>query len=216
VGLAPAAAALLAVRDRFGDGVLGPLSDFLSTDRQDAELAERLLGEWMHAVLVRDEGVIPAIQAWHAEAQPGAIVLLPAHPGPRGAGDVHPLVNRMRAEGPAAAWVHAALAGSEVLDESGQVLRRASGAVFLPGRQAQSGPLRRRAELASLVQDVAEAERRFRTAEEQVAATVQQLADAERALHAADAAAEAAGRRSARRWRRARMRHARRWRWSAS
>jgi len=119
-------------------------------------------------------------------------VLLPARPGPRGAGDVHPLVHRMRAEGPAAAWVHAALAGSEVLDESGQVLRRASGAVFLPGRQAQSGPLRRRAELASLVQDVAEAERRFRGAEEQVAATVQQLGDAERALHAADAAVEAA------------------------
>ena len=192
VGLAPAAAALLAVRDRFGDGVLGPLSDFLSTERQDAELAERLLGEWMHAVLVRDHDVIPAIQAWHAEAQPGAIVLLPAQPGPRGAGDVHPLVHRMRAEGPAAAWVHAALAGSEVLDDSGQVLRRASGAVFLPGRQAQSGPLRRRAELASLVQDVAEAERRFRAAEEQVAATVQQLADAERALQAADVAAEAA------------------------
>ena len=192
VGLAPAAAALLAVRERFGDAVLGPLSDFLATGREDAELAERLLGEWMHAVLVRDYDAIPAIQAWHAEAQPGAIVLLPASPGPRGTGDVHPLVHRMRAEGPAAAWVHAALAGSEVLDDIGQVLRRASGAVFLPGRQAQSGPLRRRAELEALVQDVAEAERRFRTAEERVAATVQQLADAEGALRAADVAAEAA------------------------
>src|SRR5262249_11327852 len=48
VGLAPAAQALLAARERFGDGVLGPLSDFLSTSRDDAELAERLLGEWMH------------------------------------------------------------------------------------------------------------------------------------------------------------------------
>jgi chromosome segregation protein len=192
VGLAPAAAALLAVRDRFGDAVLGPLSDFLATGREDAELAERLLGEWMHAVLVRDYDAIPAIQAWHAEAQPGAIVLLPASPGPRGTGEVHPLVHRMRAEGPAAAWVHAALAGSEVLDDVGQVLRRASGAVFLPGRQAQSGPLRRRAELASLVQDVAESERRFRAAEEQVAATVQRLADAEEALRAADAASEQA------------------------
>jgi chromosome segregation protein len=192
VGLAPAAAALLAVRERFGDAVIGPLSDFLATGREDAELAERLLGEWMHAVLVRDHDAIPPIQAWHAEVQPGAIVLLPAHPGPRGRDDAHPLVNRMRAEGPAAAWVQAALAGSEVLDDSGQVLRRASGAVFLPGRQAQSGPLRRRAELAALVQDVAEAERRFRAAEEQVAKTVQQLADAERALQAADAAADAA------------------------
>ena len=54
VGLAPAAAALLAARERFDGGVLGPLSDFVSTGREDAELAERLLGDWMHAVLVRD------------------------------------------------------------------------------------------------------------------------------------------------------------------
>ena len=49
VGLAPGAAALLAARERFDGGVLGPLSDFVSTGREDAELAERLLGEWMHA-----------------------------------------------------------------------------------------------------------------------------------------------------------------------
>src|SRR6185295_16231208 len=54
VGLAPAAAALLAARDRFDGGVLGPLSDFVTTGREDAELAERLLGNWVHAVLVRD------------------------------------------------------------------------------------------------------------------------------------------------------------------
>jgi chromosome segregation protein len=192
VGLAPAAAALLAARDRFGDGVIGPLSDFLAAAREDAELGERLLGEWMHAVLVRDESVVRAVQAWHAEAQPGALVLLPADPGPRVGGDVHALAQRMRAEGPAAAWVQAALAGSEVLDDAGQLLRRASGAVFLPGRQAQSGPLRRRAELASLAQDGEEAERRFRAAEAAVAETVARLHDAEQALRAADAAAGAA------------------------
>ena len=54
VGLAPGAAALLAAREQFDGGVLGPLSDFISTGREDAELAERLLGDWMHAVLVRD------------------------------------------------------------------------------------------------------------------------------------------------------------------
>ena len=54
VGLAPAAAALLAARDRFDGGVLGPLSDYVSIGREDAELAERLLGDWMHAVVVRD------------------------------------------------------------------------------------------------------------------------------------------------------------------
>src|SRR5207247_1578022 len=78
VGLAPAAQALLKVRNRFGDGVLGPLADFVRTSRRDAELAERLLGEWLHAVLVRDASVIDAIRAWHADTQPGPIVLLPA------------------------------------------------------------------------------------------------------------------------------------------
>ncbi|HET6779319.1 MAG TPA: AAA family ATPase, partial [Gemmatimonadales bacterium] len=67
VGLAPGAAALLAVRETFNGGVLGPLSDFVTTAREDAELAERLLGEWMHAVLVRDEATVRAIQAWHGE-----------------------------------------------------------------------------------------------------------------------------------------------------
>ena len=82
VGLAPAAAALLAVRDRSTAACSGPLSDFVSTGRQDAELAERLLGDWMHAVLVRSEDTVKAIQAWHAEQQPGALVLLPLDPGP--------------------------------------------------------------------------------------------------------------------------------------
>ena len=44
VGLAPAAAALLAARENFGDGVLGPLSDFVTTSRENAELSERLAG----------------------------------------------------------------------------------------------------------------------------------------------------------------------------
>src|SRR5206468_12354404 len=73
VGLAPAAQALLKVRKQFGDGVLGPLADFVRTSRRDAELAERLLGDWLHAVLVRDASVIDAIRAWHSEAQPGQI-----------------------------------------------------------------------------------------------------------------------------------------------
>ena len=68
VGLAPAAAALLAARGRFGEGVLGPLSDFVTTGRESAELAERLLGDWMHAVLVRDHEAVRRIQEWHAAA----------------------------------------------------------------------------------------------------------------------------------------------------
>ena len=191
VGLAPAAAALLAARARFGDGVLGPLSDFVSTGREDAELAERLLGDWMHAVLVRDRQSVVAIRAWHAEAQPGALVLLPLDPGPLTGGEGHVLDQRLRADGPAAGWVRAALAGSEVLDEDGRVLRWASGAIFLSGVGAPTGPIRRRAELATLVQDADRAGAALSAAEAALADTVVRLTDAERRLTAADAASHA-------------------------
>lgn len=192
VGLAPAAAALLAARERFGDAVLGPLSDFVSTGREDAELAERLLGEWMHAVLVRDESAVAAIQTWHAEHQPGALVLLPLEPGPTVQGSAQPLARGLRVDGTAEAWVQAALAGSEVLDGSGRVLRRASGAIFLSSAGGPSGPLRRRAELATLVQDVSAAGSALELAEAALVATTARLADAERASASAAAAAEAA------------------------
>ncbi|HET6797246.1 MAG TPA: chromosome segregation protein SMC [Gemmatimonadales bacterium] len=157
VGLAPGAAALLAARDRFDGAVLGPLSDYVTTGQEDAELAERLLGDWMHAVLVRDAAAVGAVQSWHQQHQPGALVLLPLVPGPSLAETESGFDVRLQAQEPAAGWVRAALMGSEVLDESGRVLRRASGAIFLAGK-APSGPLRRRAELASLIEDVAQAE----------------------------------------------------------
>ncbi|CAN5837805.1 chromosome segregation protein SMC [soil metagenome] len=182
VGLAPGAAALLAARDRFDGGVLGPLSDFVSTGREDAELAERLLGDWMHAVLVRDAATVHAVREWHAEQQPGALVLLPLDPGPQVGGDALPTDDRLRADGPAAGWVRAALAGSEVLDGTGRVLRRASGAIFLSGAGAPSGPLRRRAELASLVQEVERGGAAVSTAAAALEETVAGLAERERAL----------------------------------
>jgi chromosome segregation protein len=192
VGLAPAAAALLAARDRFDGGVLGPLSDFVSTGRDDAELAERLLGDWMHAVLVRDRGAVEAIQRWHAEHQPGSLVLLPLDSGPSTPADAQPFDDRLRAEGPAAGWVRAALAGSEVLDATGRVLRRASGAIFLSGAAAPSGPLRRRAELATLLQDVARGEAEVAAAERALQATAARLLEREQGLAAATSAAEQA------------------------
>src|SRR5205823_6047758 len=91
VGLAPAAQALLKARARFGDAVIGPLSDFLRTSRRDAVLAEQLLGEWLHAVLVRDANAVETIRRWHEEVQPGPLVLLPSVPGPRLAADGNPL-----------------------------------------------------------------------------------------------------------------------------
>ena len=190
VGLAPAAQALLKARL---PGVLGPLADFVRTSRRDAELAERLLGEWLHAVLVTDGSAIEAISAWHAETQPGPLVLLPCVPGPRLGADGHPLKDELRVDGPAAAWVRALLAGHEVIGAG--ALRRANGAVFLDsGTPATGGPLQRRAELEALAKDVRDAEAnrdRARAAEE---STVKELAAAEAALTAAGNGAEQARR----------------------
>jgi chromosome segregation protein len=191
VGLAPAAAALLGARERFDGGVLGPLSDFVSTERQDAELVERLLGEWMHAVIVRDEATVEAVRTWHAEQQPGALVLLPLHPGPVGGAD-RPLDSRLKVEGPAAEWVRAATAGSEVLDQAGRVLRRASGAIFLSGAGAPTGPLRRRAELADLSAEAASAGEALAEATTALEATTAALTEREAALADAMAASERA------------------------
>jgi len=193
VGLAPAAQTLLKAKRQFGDGtVLGPLADFVRTSRRDAELAERLLGEWLHAVLVRDASVIDAITAWHAETQPGPLVLLPCVPGPRLGADGHPLKDELRVDGPAAAWVHALLAGHEVIGAGS--LRRANGAVFLDSSARAAGPLQRRAELEALEKDVREATKnldRARAAEE---STLKELTAAETALTAAGNGAEQARR----------------------
>ena len=162
VGLAPGAQALLRVKNQFGDGVLGPLSDFVRTSRRDAALAERLLGEWLHAVLVRDSETVAAIRGWYAETSPspGPLVLLPCLPGPRHTSDGTPLKDDLRVEGPAVAWVRALIGGHEVLDDGrGGAVRRANGAVFLDGGAPGGGPLQRRAELEALEQDLAEAER---------------------------------------------------------
>jgi chromosome segregation protein len=193
VGLAPGAAALLSARDRFGDAVLGPLSDFLRTGADDAELAEKLLGEWVHAVLVRDDAAVRAIQQWHAEAEPGAIVLLSAERGPSLDGGGHPLEHALRVEHPAAArWVRALLGGSEVLDPSGRALRRSNGAVLLSGVGTPSGPLRRRAELESLGRDLATARTTLAAAASAVDTTVARLGDLERALATATELADRA------------------------
>ncbi|HEU5217604.1 MAG TPA: chromosome segregation protein SMC [Gemmatimonadales bacterium] len=193
VGLAPAAAALLAERGRFNGAVLGPLSDHISADRDAAELAERLLGEWMHAVLVRDQEAVEAIRRWHAETMPGALVLLPADTGPRGAANgPSPLQARLRAEGPAAQWVQALLGGSEVLDQRGHALRRASGAVILAATAGTSGPLRRRAEIGGLGAEIDQQDRALSDVTTALGATEVRLAEAERTAVEATAAYERA------------------------
>jgi len=192
-GLAPAARALLKAKKEFGDAVIGPLSDFVRTSRSDATLAEQLLGEWLHAVLVRDAAAVDAIRQWHTRAQPGPLVLLPAVPGPRLAADGHPLQDSLRVDGPAAAWVRALLAGHEVL-EGGNALRRANGAVFLASANGAggNGPLERRAELESLGQDAREAEARRDATAATLERTLSELSAAEAAFVEAGAQAERA------------------------
>jgi len=188
VGLAPAAQALLKEKAKFGDAVIGPLSDFVRTSRRDAELAERLLGEWLHAVLVRDESAVGEIRRWHDEAHPGPLLLLPSLPGPKRAADGEPLPAALRVDGPAAAWVRALLTGHEVL-EGGRALRRANGAVFLDGA-ASGGPLQRRAELETIGQELAGAEGGRERAGAELTTTTAELAQAEAAFAAAGEAAE--------------------------
>ena len=190
VGLAPAAQALLRDRDQFGDAVLGPLADFVRTSRRDAELAERLLGDWLHAVLVRDEAALDDIRRWHETAQPGPLVLLPAHPGPREAADGREVPDALRVDGPAAAWVRALLAGHEVLP-GGRAVRRANGAVFLDAA-GPGGPLTRRAELETLTHDVQEAEAARDRAVAELNTVGEELTAAQAFLEAAGEAAERA------------------------
>ncbi len=179
VGLAPAAAALLAARERFGDRILGPLADFISTDGEQAELAEQLIGDFVHAVLVRDEAVIADIQSWHQQEQPGTLILLPLNPGPRGGAGAADA--RLRVDAQAAPWVAALIGGAEVLDASGRALRRANGAVWLTGPTASTGPIRRRAELKSLVRDIATTTAALATADARRDRTAQELIEQEAA-----------------------------------
>jgi chromosome segregation protein len=151
VGLAPAARQIMQVRDTFGPGaVLGPLSDFVRTSAASARLAERLLGDWLHAVLVRDEAVLEPVRQWHREAEPGPLVLLPVHPGPSAPPGKLPM--GLDAGEPAGAWVAALTSGDVLLDPEARAIRRASGAVFLTA-EGGGGLLSRRAELAALEEE---------------------------------------------------------------
>ena len=145
-------------------------------------------------MLVRDKSVVPAIQAWHAEEQPGAIALLPVEGGPTGPATDGPLGTRLYAQGPAEGWVRVFLAGSEVLEPTGRALRRPNGAILLAGAPSPSGPLRRRAELESLANEVSEGQGALHRADLALGATVARLAESETALetatHSADHARE--------------------------
>jgi chromosome segregation protein len=200
VGLAPAAARLLRERERFGPGsVIGPLSDFISTESEAASLIEKFLGPSLHAVLVRDREAAESIRAWHAASNPGPLLLLPAdslsdnHDDSQGGDDLSRLV---RAESPAASWVRALLGRVRAI-ESGTGFVDARGAIWLPGNIAGPGPLRRRAEIGELRRGLVEAESDRRTTTASAESQRAQLVEAERVAAQAQEAAHGASREAA-------------------
>ena len=176
VGLAPAAARLLEERAQFGEGaILGPLSDYVSAGANAAASIERFLGMTVHAVLVRDRAVADAIREWHSAAGPGPLLLLPLdavnHWPSAQQGD---LVEQLDVAPEAAGWARILLERVRSLDDAAFVDKR--GAVWLPGPSAGPGPLRRRAELASLrteLESAAESRRNALAATELARATLQ-------------------------------------------
>ena len=192
VGLAPAAAALLAARNRFGEGaIIGPLSDWVRASRDDAAAAEHVLGEWLHAVLVRDLAVCDAVHAWHREHAPGPLLLLPVEPGPAGAVEAGELSARVAGEGAATTWVARLLSGARPFAPAGDAIVRSNGAVYLPGPSGTSGPLRRRADLEALGDDAVRLERSLAEADRAQAAALERLRQTEREATAAEGAVEA-------------------------
>jgi len=203
VGLAPAAARMLKERERFGEGaILGPISDFISADDQStALLVERFLGASVHAILVRDRATADAVRDWHAEANPGPLLLLPLDATPSaGAEDGNDsLTALVNAAEPARGWVRALLGRVQAVD-GGRAFIDARGAVWLPGSVAGPGPLQRRAELHALREELSALEV---TREQALAAadalrealrgTQQRVADASDEMAAAQQAQRGAG-----------------------
>jgi chromosome segregation protein len=188
VGVAPAAAALLARRGKFGDRVLGTLADLITVDGDEADLAEQLLGDFVHAILVRDEATVREVQAWHQAEQPGTLILLPVEPGPRDHGGA--VDGRLRVDPVAARWVGALIGGTSPLGE-GRGVRRADGSVWLTGPAATAGPLRRRAELKDLGRAITTTTAQFAEADARRTATGTELAALEEAAAASEQQAAA-------------------------
>lgn len=166
VGLAPAAAKLLEARDMFGEGaILGPISDFISTESSSAAVVERFLGANVHAVLVRNREVADQVREWHAQHNPGSLLLLPVE-GIEGFqedtasatpdGDLAASV-RSSSES-ATRWVQILLGKVKSVGD-GTAFLDSRGAMWLPAAAAGPGPLRRRAELKDISAALATAEK---------------------------------------------------------
>ena len=199
VGLAPAAARLLKERAMFGEGaIIGPLSDFLTTDTAAASLVERYLGANVNAILVRDRAAAEAIRAWHSSAAPGPLLLLPLDSVSRvttsdSSDDLASLVSADESSRP---WVRALL-GKVTSVEGGKAFVDARGAIWLPGTNAGPGPLHRRAEISELRQSATNSAQARHLAVADAEKERAAVAASERAAAAADEAAALAARASA-------------------
>lgn len=196
VGLAPAAARLLRERERFGEGaVIGPLSDFISTESEAAALVERFLGATVHAVLVRDRETAEKIRAWHAASNPGSLLLLPADSlsseRAESTDDSDDLSRLVRSESPAAHWVRTLLGRVRAI-ENGTGFIDARGAIWLPANITGPGPLRRRAEIGESRRALVDASSARAAAGEAAEAVRAELDAAEHAMAQAQEAAHQA------------------------
>ncbi len=151
VGLAPAAARLLRERERFGEGaILGPVSDFVTAGSATAALVERFLGMTLHAIVVRDRAVADAVRGWHAQSNPGPLLLLPLDVAAAEiGGDAGDLLGQVEVSAAAAGWVRTLLERVHAMDDGAAFVDQ-RGAIWLPGTVTGPGPLRRRAELFAL------------------------------------------------------------------
>src|SRR5262249_28001500 len=138
--------------------------------------------------------VADAVRAWHAEANPGPLLLLPLDAmTEEAAGEMMPdaLAHLVRANAPASAWVRSLLGHVHSVDD-GRAFVDARGAVWLPGSTAGPGPLRRRAELAELRTDLEALELARQEASAAADRKREALAESERHVHAsAEASTEA-------------------------
>jgi chromosome segregation protein len=192
VGLAPAAARLLRDRERFGDGaVLGPLSDFITAGTASAAIVEKFLGATVHAILIRDHEVAAAVRAWHTETNPGPLLLLPLDAPLHDDTTTGTLADLVQAAEPARAWVRNLLGHVQAV-EDGAAFVDARGAVWLPGSSAGPGPLRRRAEITSLREELRTADVARQQASAAADAARSALEEAEHAVAAATEASAAA------------------------
>ena len=155
-------------------GVLGTLADFIGGSPETIAAAEAYLGSMARALIVRDGATVRRIVEWFSGSWKGGggLVLLPLDRVPERSDRVGGgLLDDVRAEGPAGAWVRALLEGVEVEAGSatGVPMTVHRGVVRMGNPAGASGILERRERLRVLRSDhegALEAESRARAARE--------------------------------------------------